>query len=286
MNIYFDQNMFPTWESRRSMKPDNTYGRTYYINRDWRILQQSSQWLPPGWSKMADAGSTSGFKYNGRFFWGGKRGWGDGRTQFVYPDPDPQFENLPPPTTDPPRANDELNGAVVSGTFEEFLAIKQAAEATSSVAAAAAAAAAAPARAAGTASPAVLQPQKIHLPPGWSQAMDPRTRQIYYINHVTQTTQWDPPPVAAAPKPTHAHHNAGMSYEEALRAAKAASMAKKTSQPHEEIEAKRDLQAALGRMEGGSSKKKRASKKKHTTKKRKSKKKKKKKTKRRRTRRR
>ena len=41
----------------------------------------------------------------------------------------------------------------------------------------------------------------------------------------------EPEPEPAAPEPTGAHVNAGMSEEAALQAAMAASMAKKTSQP-------------------------------------------------------
>jgi len=38
-----------------------------------------------------------------------------------------------------------------------------------------------------------------NLPPGWEQLLDPRTGRTYYQNHITRTTQWEPPvPLPAA----------------------------------------------------------------------------------------
>jgi len=43
-----------------------------------------------------------------------------------------------------------------------------------------------------------------NLPPGWEQLIDPRTGRTYYQNHITRSTQWEPPvappvaPVSAA----------------------------------------------------------------------------------------
>merc|ERR1712228_586575 len=31
------------------------------------------------------------------------------------------------------------------------------------------------------------------LPPGWEQRIDPETNKVYYVDHNTQTTQWNPP---------------------------------------------------------------------------------------------
>jgi len=39
------------------------------------------------------------------------------------------------------------------------------------------------------------------LPPGWTSATDPSSGRVYYVNNITQTTQWDRP--APAPAPTN-----------------------------------------------------------------------------------
>ena len=42
--------------------------------------------------------------------------------------------------------------------------------------------------------PAVLYPAPaVLLPPGWEEKTDAATARKYYVNHITQATQWDRP---------------------------------------------------------------------------------------------
>jgi hypothetical protein len=40
--------------------------------------------------------------------------------------------------------------------------------------------------------------QKLALPAGWEESVDPKTGRIFYIDHINKRTSWTPPPVAAA----------------------------------------------------------------------------------------
>jgi len=41
--------------------------------------------------------------------------------------------------------------------------------------------------------------QSVQLPPGWERKVDPGSGSAFYINHATETTQWEPPMPAADP---------------------------------------------------------------------------------------